>query len=188
MTRAVSYQLLVMGVAGCGKSTLAAELARALGGCLIEGDDYHPASNQDKMRQGIALTDADREPWLADLGALVAASRGGAVLTCSALKRRYRDQLRAAAPSLATVFLEIASGQAQARVAARAGHLFPASLVQSQFEALEPPVDEPRVLRVEAAQPVSLQLDAVLRWLDHSARHDTHHVDPVSRTLEEKLS
>lgn len=181
MTRAAPYQLLVMGVAGCGKSTLAAELARALGCPLIEGDDHHPARNQEKMRQGIALDDADRAPWLAHLGTLLADAGEGAVLTCSALKRRYRDQLRAVVPSLAIVFIDITPAQARARVSARAAHLFPASLVDSQFEVLESPLGEPGVLRVEAAQPVAAQLDAILRWLDHHASQTPH-------PIEEKLS
>lgn len=168
MSGATPYQLLVMGVAGCGKSTLAAELARALGCVLIEGDDYHPAPNQEKMRAGIALDDADRAPWLAHLGTLLADASAGAVLTCSALKRRYRDQLRAAAPALAIVFIDITPAQAHARVAARADHLFPPGLVDSQFEALESPLGEAGVLRVEAMQPLTEQFDAILRWLDPS--------------------
>ena len=168
------YKLLVMGVSGCGKSTLATQLAHALGATLIEGDDHHPPANQDKMRQGIALDDADRAPWLSHLGTLLAGSGKGAVLTCSALKRRYRDQLRAAAPSLAIVFIDITPAQARARVAARADHLFPASLVQSQFEALEPPLGEPGVLRVDAAQPVTVQLDTILHWLGHDAGQTPH--------------
>lgn len=165
MTRTAPHRLLVMGVAGSGKSTLAAELARALGSPLIEGDDHHPATSQQKMRQGIALDDADRAPWLARLGALLVEAGEGAVLTCSALKRRYREQLRAAVPTLAIVFIDITPAQARARVSARAGHLFPANLVDSQFKALEPPLGEPGVLRVDAAQPVAAQRDAVLRWL-----------------------
>lgn len=168
MSRKAPYQLLVMGVAGCGKSTLAAELTRALGCALIEGDDHHPARNQEKMRAGIALDDADRAPWLAHLGTLLADTGEGAVLTCSALKRRYRDQLRAAVPALAIVFIDISRAQAHARVAARAGHLFPPGLVNSQFEALESPLGEAGVLRVEAMQPLNAQLDAILRWLDLS--------------------
>lgn len=165
MSAAAALHVLVMGVAGCGKSTLAGELARTLGLPLIEGDDHHPAASQEKMRQGIALDDADRGPWLARLGTLLADAPGGAVLTCSALKRRYREQLRAAVPSLAIVFIDITPAQARARVAARAEHLFPPSLVASQFDALESPLGEPGVLRVEAGQPLAAQLDILLRQL-----------------------
>jgi gluconokinase len=162
-------RILVMGVAGCGKSTVAARLAAALGCALIEGDDFHLPRSQQKMRQGIALDDADRWPWLDRLGVLLAEAPGGAVLSCSALKRRYRDRLRAAVPGLQAVFIDISPEEAQARVAARPAHLFPASLVASQFEALEPPLGEPGVLRVDATQSRTGQSEAILRWLGHAA-------------------
>lgn len=162
---AAPHQLLVMGVSGCGKSTLAGALANALGCRLIEGDDYHLPSSQDKMRAGIALNDDDRAPWLANLGQLVAQASDGAVLTCSALKRRYRDQLRAAAPALAIVFVDIAKAQAHARVSARTDHLFPAGLVDSQFDALESPLGEAGVCRIDAMLPLGEQLAAILHWL-----------------------
>lgn len=163
-------KLLVMGVAGCGKSTLAGGLARALAATLIEGDDHHLPQSQDKMRRGIALQDSDREPWLGRLGDLLAGEPGPAVLTCSALKRRYRDRLRAAVPALRTVFIEIPIEQSRARVAARPGHVFPPELVASQFDALEPPLGEPAVLTVPAQAAPQDQLRRVLRWLD--ANHD----------------
>lgn len=158
-------RLLIMGVAGCGKSTLAENLARALGYTLIEGDDYHTAQSQEKMRVGIPLDDADRAPWLERLGRLVAESSNGTVLACSALKRQYREQLRSAAPSLVTVFLDINKSQARARVSGWTNHLFPALLVESQFEALESPKGESCVLLVRAIEPVAAQVDTVLQWL-----------------------
>lgn len=158
-----------MGVAGCGKSTIASQLAAALGCALIEGDDFHLPQSQHKMRHSIALDDADRWPWLDRLGALLAEAPGGAVLSCSALKRRYRDRLRAAVPALQIVFIDIRPEEARARVAARPAHLFPASLVASQFEALEPPLGEHGVLRVDAAQSLAMQSEAILRWLGHAA-------------------
>src|SRR4051812_43431713 len=90
-TEAAMQKLVVMGVAGSGKSVLAERLARTLGWGLVEGDDFHPAASQDKMRAGIPLSDADREPWLDRLGAMLATPAGGMVLSCSALKRRYRE-------------------------------------------------------------------------------------------------
>ena len=90
--------IVVMGVAGCGKSSLGAALAQAEGLPLVEGDDFHSAANRAKMSQGIALTDADRDGWLDILGQQLQAHPGGMVLTCSALKRRYRDRLRLARP------------------------------------------------------------------------------------------
>jgi gluconokinase len=158
-------RILVMGVAGSGKSTLAAQLAHLLGVASIEGDDHHPPANRDKMRRGIALGDADRLPWLATLAALLAQRDGGAVLTCSALKRMYRERLRQAVPDLRIVFLDIAPDTAHARVAERPVHLFPPSLVRSQFEALESPLGEPDVLRVDASESRRAQLGSVLTWL-----------------------
>lgn len=162
------HKLLVMGVSGCGKSSTAAALARALGALMIEGDDHHLPRSQEKMRSGIALDDEDRDPWLDRLGALAAESAGHVVFTCSALKRRYRDRLRAAEPALRIVYIEIAPDEARARVAARSAHWFPASLVDNQFATLEPPLGEPGVLRVDAAWTVAAQCEAVLRWLDRT--------------------
>lgn len=160
-----SPRILVMGVAGSGKSTLAALLARELGLASIEGDDHHSPASQDKMRRGIALDDADRLPWLDTLATLLARRDGGAVLTCSALKRMYRERLRRIVPDLRIVFLDIQPDAAHARVAARPAHLFPPSLVRSQFEALESPRGEPDVLRVEANRSRDEQLGSVLTWL-----------------------
>ncbi len=162
-------RLLVMGVSGCGKSTLAAQLAQGLGGQLIEGDDYHPAANVDKMRRGIALEDADRWPWLDLLGARLAASTGPAVLTCSALKRSYRDRLRAAVPGLRIVFPQLDLPEATRRLGARKGHFFHPKLVVSQFLTLEPPVGEPDVFRISALLALSDQTRAVAHWLQSTA-------------------
>ena len=162
-------RILVMGVSGSGKSTLAGQIARELGIDLIEGDDHHSPGNQEKMRRGIPLEDADRMPWLDVLGALLAGSNGGAVLTCSALKRSYRDRLRQAVPDLSIVFLDIGLDAAHARVAGRSEHLFPPSLVRSQFEALESPIGETSVLRVDANLPRREQLREVLTWLGRTS-------------------
>ncbi|HEV7915610.1 MAG TPA: gluconokinase [Albitalea sp.] len=158
--------VVVMGVAGCGKSSLGAELARSLGWTLIEGDDFHAGASKAKMREGIALTDADRRGWLATLSGELARHPEGAVLTCSALKRRYRDQLRAGTPGLRFVFLDLDEATARQRVAARAAeHLFPPTLVASQFAALEAPTGEPGVLRVDATGAPADLLQQALAWL-----------------------
>ena len=159
------HKLVVMGVSGCGKSTLGAALARELGYPLIEGDEHHLPTSKAKMRAGVPLTDADREPWLDELGSLVAAEEGGAVLTCSALKRRYRDRLRAKVPGLRFVFIEIDQDDAVARVASRSAHMFPPSLVANQFATLESPTAEPGVFAVPAREPLSAQVKSVGRWL-----------------------
>jgi gluconokinase len=165
-SNAAAPSLVFMGVSGCGKSTLAAAVSQALGLPLIEGDDYHAPSSRDKMSRGVALSDDDRAAWLATLAGLLQQHRGGVALTCSALKRSYRDQLRAAAPGLRFVFMDITFDEAQRRVTARAGqHFFSPELVRSQFATLESPVGEPGVLAVDAAAPLEAQRDAVLRWL-----------------------
>lgn len=158
--------LVVMGVAGCGKSSLGAALAQAEGLPLIEGDDHHSPSSREKMRQGIALTDADREGWLITLGQLLQAQPQGVVLTCSALKRTYRDRLRGACPGLRFVFLEIDRSNAGQRVAARAGtHFFSSALVDSQFATLESPVGEAGVLRLDALLDLSTLQQQASAWI-----------------------
>jgi gluconokinase len=157
--------LVVMGVSGCGKSQLAAAAARQLGLPLIEGDDFHTEANRARMREGVALTDADRSDWLDTLGAELARHPGGAVLTCSALKRSYRDRLRAAAPGLRFAWLDLERQVAEARVAQRAAHFFPAGLVATQFDALESPAGEAGVLRLDAAAPAQNLADAVVAWM-----------------------
>ena len=158
--------IVIMGVAGCGKSSLGALLAKAAGGRLIEGDDFHSAENREKMRQGIALTDADREHWLEALAALLHADAHGAVLTCSALKAAYREKLRSANPGLAFVYLQISPEDALQRVTSRANeHFFSASLVDSQFATLEPPVGEPRVLVLDALLPLAELTTQAMQWL-----------------------
>lgn len=163
--------VVMMGVAGCGKSSAGQALASSLGLPLIEGDEFHSASNLDKMRQGLALTDADRADWLSALGLALAQQNKGAVLTCSALKRAYRDRLRTWVPDLHFVFLDIDPGTAHRRVTARAGeHLFPPSLVDSQFATLESPVGEPGVLRVDATRPLDELGLVVADWLNQSRK------------------
>lgn len=160
----------MMGVAGCGKSSAGQALAQTLGLPLIEGDEFHPERNVEKMRQGLPLTDTDRAEWLTALGHALEQHPAGAVLTCSALKASYRDRLRAHAPGLRFVFLEIDPPTAHQRVTARASeHLFPPSLVTSQFATLESPVGEPGVLAVDATQPLATLSDTVARWLRSEA-------------------
>lgn len=158
--------MVVMGVSGCGKSSLGAALAQEFGLPLIEGDDFHSVENVRKMRAGIALTDADRAGWLETLGRELASHRAGAVLTCSALKRDYRERLRAAVPGLGFVFMALSREEAERRVAARAGsHMFPASLVENQFATLESPVGEPGVLEVDATAPLPELAARTLDWV-----------------------
>ncbi len=157
--------LVVMGVAGCGKSSLGELCAGSLGLPLLEGDDFHSESNVTKMRSGTPLSDEDRAAWLEALATQLQAHPQGVVLTCSALKLRYRERLRAAAPGLRFVFLDLTQDQARERVAARPAHLFPVSLVASQFAALEDPRLELGVLHLDATQPLKDLGSAVVRWV-----------------------
>jgi len=159
--------LVIMGVTGCGKSTVAAAICERMGAMLIEGDAFHPEGNILKMRVGTPLNDDDRQGWLERLGEELARAVAigiPAVLTCSALKRRYRDVLRAALPGVGFVFLQLSPEVAAERVAHRPGHFMPASLVDSQFLDLEPPVDESGVLTVCAVDPLVLIVEKAVVW------------------------
>lgn len=161
------HAIVVMGVTGCGKTSVATALGERIGTHLIEGDSFHSESNIRKMKAGIPLTDDDRKDWLDRLGEELAnatASGQRAVLTCSALKRRYRDTLRSALPGLGFVFLELSPNAASGRVARRAGHFMPASLVDSQFHDLESPLGEPRVLAINALEALPAIVDQVTAW------------------------
>jgi gluconokinase len=154
-----------MGVAGSGKSTLGAAVAERMGWPMIEGDDFHSDENKARMRAGVALTDDDRAGWLQTLAQELQRHPAGVVLTCSALKRSYRDLLRAASPGLAFVFLDITQEEALRRVRARGQHFFSPQLMHSQFETLEAPVNEPGVLRLDAELPLENLADQAVAWL-----------------------
>jgi gluconokinase len=150
----IALHVVVMGVAGCGKSEAGQRIADGLQLPLVEGDAFHPPANIAKMRSGTPLGDADRAGWLDALARELAARPGGAVLTCSALKRAYRERLRKAVPGLSFVHLALPIEEAQRRVASRPGHFMPPSLVASQFDALEDPAGEPGVVVVDACLPL----------------------------------
>ena len=153
--------LVVMGVSGSGKTTVAKELAEALGWTFEEGDDLHPAANVAKMRAGHPLDDEDRKPWLDAIGRWIddEAKKGApAVITCSALKRVYRDQIRADRPQVTFVFLEGSKSLIADRLAHRHGHFMPPSLLDSQFEALEEPEPDEPVITVDIAKSPEAQV------------------------------
>ena len=160
--------IVVLGVAGAGKTTVGRALAAALGRAFYDADAYHPPANVEAMRRGVPLTDADRAPWLAALRARLARSLAEAtpaVLACSALRAIYRAALvpaDAAPGAVAFVYLDITPALAAARVAARPGHFMPPALVASQFAALEVPGD---AVRVDAALPVAEAVALVQRAL-----------------------
>ena len=163
--------VVVMGVAASGKSTLGRLLARRRGVPFVEGDDLHPAGNIARMSAGEALDDEDREPWLRAVAARIRAATlagDGAVVSCSALKYAYRERFRAAGPGVWFLHLELDPEVARARIARRSGHFMPASLLASQYRALEPlRADEPG-LTVDADAGQETTLDevqaAVLRF------------------------
>jgi gluconokinase len=140
---------VVMGIAGSGKTTVGALLAQTLGVDFVEGDDYHSPENVRRMTSGIPLEDNDRWDWLRAVANRIreASEAGtGLVLTCSALKRSYRDMLRSAAPELRLVFLEGDRHVIAERLAERPGHFMPASLLDSQLATLEPPQSDEHAL------------------------------------------
>ena len=130
---------VVMGVSGCGKSSIGAAIAAAIGARFVDGDDLHPPANIAKMSRGEPLTDADRAPWLAKVAQELA--QGDTVVACSALKRKYRDQIRAQADAV-FLFLRGERDTLLARMALRPDHFMPVSLLDSQLATLEPPSAE----------------------------------------------
>jgi gluconokinase len=151
--------VIVAGVSGSGKTTVGTLLAGRLGWPFADADDFHPAANVAKMRAGTPLTDADRWPWLRAIATWMDESiaRGeDAVITCSALKRSYRDLLLTGRPAARMVFLAPDREVLARRLAARHGHFFPEQLLSTQFDALEPPApDEGVVTVVPADDPAS---------------------------------
>ncbi|MBB4234843.1 gluconokinase [Rhizobium esperanzae] len=147
------HAIIVMGVSGCGKSSVGEKLGEALHLRFVEGDGLHPAANVEKMSKGIALNDEDRMPWLDLIGERMQASlqKGeGIIVSCSALKRIYRDRLRAAVGGkLFFVYLEGSKALLTKRMGERKGHFMPVSLLESQLATLEAPTGEPGVVTVD---------------------------------------
>ena len=168
--------LVVMGVAGTGKSTVAGLLAERLNWEFQEGDALHPPANVAKMSSGIPLTDEDRWPWLDAIAAWIEEktqrSEPG-ILTCSALKRSYRDRLRG--PNVIFVFLNGSREVIAARMASRADHFMPPALLDSQFAALEPPTADENVLKINLAATPAEEVAEVLRALEGriASQHDS---------------
>jgi gluconokinase len=152
--------VVVMGVSGTGKSSVAAGLAHALHVPWVDGDDLHVPDAVARMRAGLPLADDDRWPWLDRIGACLAdrtAAPGGVVVACSALKRAYRDRLRAAAPGLWFVFLDGSAALIRQRLEQRRGHYMPPALLDSQLHTLErPDAGEPDVLHAGIDAPIAL--------------------------------
>jgi gluconokinase len=158
---------VVMGVSGSGKTLIGSALAHSLGVEFVEGDDFHPEENVKRMASGIALTDEDRAPWLRSIAGRLRAAKvtgTGLVVSCSALKRSYRDLLRAEAGEVRFIFLKGTRALISERLAARSGHYMPASLLDSQFAALEEPDPDERVWECDVEEsPADLVAELVAR-------------------------
>lgn len=161
-------RLVVMGVSGCGKSEIGRRLAERLGYEYVEGDDYHPKENIAKMAAGTPLDDNDRQGWLMSLQRLLRSASNnnqGLVLTCSALKRRYRDILRAGDPELVFVHLYGERDLIAERMRQRHGHFMPPKLIDSQFNALEPLAKDESGFVVDIRHTPDALVDEVVRRL-----------------------
>ncbi len=163
-------RLIVMGVSGCGKSTMAGALSERLGLDMVDGDDLHLPESVAKMRSGVALQDADRWPWLDRIGAYLAQDLAqGRVVACSALRRIYRDRIREQAGDVCFVFLDGDFELIQKRMQQRVGHYMQPGLLDSQFRTLEKPqADETDVIRLPITEPVqNMVLQAIQALHDH---------------------
>ena len=165
-------RLIVMGVSGCGKSTMASALGERLGLDMVDGDDLHLPESVAKMRSGIALQDADRWPWLDRIGDYLAqAQEPGRVVACSALKRVYRDRIREQAGDVCFVFLDGDFDLIEQRMRQRVGHYMQPGLLDSQFRTLEKPqADESDVIRLPITEPVQDMVAQALNAL-HNRLH-----------------
>lgn len=161
----MGIRIVVMGVSAAGKSTVGRLLAERLGVPFRDADDLHPASNVQKMASGTALDDGDRAPWLDVVGAELEAAPGGIVMACSALKRSYRDRLRAAAPSTVFVHVHGSDELLAARAAARTQHFMPPSLLASQLAVLEPLAADEAGITVDIAGAPAEIVDRALLGL-----------------------
>lgn len=159
--------LIVMGVSGCGKSTVGQALGAALGWDFRDGDAFHPPSNVAKMKSGAPLVDEDRWPWLDAIARFIDDKRrhgGHAVIACSALKRAYRDRLKGAGGDVLFVHLAGSKELIEARMAARTNHFMPLGLLDSQFATLEPPGEDEGALAVSVAgTPDAIVADVLAR-------------------------
>jgi gluconokinase len=159
--------IVVMGVSGSGKSTLGEALSQSLNCDFQEGDALHPAANVEKMRAGIALDDIDRQPWLERVAAWIAAQREqqrDGVVSCSALKRSYRDRLRQADPELRFVYLQLPRVELEQRLRLR-NHFMPASLLDSQLRTLQEPAADELALTLDGRVAMPLNVASVRHWL-----------------------
>lgn len=158
----MALAIVLMGVAGCGKTSVGARLSAALGWPFFDGDDFHPQENIDKVSAGIPLTDADRQPWLERLHGLIGehlAAGQSLIVACSALRSAYRQTLRGGLEAVRFVHLIGDFGLIQSRLEQRGDHYMKAEMLESQFAALEPPID---AITVSIDQPVEQVAAAII--------------------------
>ena len=162
---------IVMGVTSCGKTTVGEELAKRLGVGFVEGDKFHPAANVDKMSSGVALTDQDRWPWLAEVGKALVGTQG-MIGSCSALKRIYRQRIaQAAERPVAFIFLDGNRALLETRIMARKGHFMSPSLLDSQLKTLEPPGPDEWAVRLDIVQHMDELVAKAMAFLRERDSH-----------------
>ena len=160
--------IVVMGVSGCGKTTVASRLARRLQWDFVEADTFHPAANVEKMRAGIPLGDDDRWPWLDAIAAWIDAARAKGrpcIVACSALKRSYRERLAHGHGDVRFVYLRGSFETVAARMVGRTGHYMPASLLQSQYQTLEEPGADENAIVLSIESPADALVDEIVATL-----------------------
>ncbi len=166
---ALPRRFVIMGVSGCGKSSVGSALAARLGGIYADGDDLHPTANVAKMSAGIPLTDADRWPWLDEVGQYLALAQDTALIGCSALKRIYRDRIRGVVDA-PVCFIHLAGTRQTIlrRMQARRDHFMPPALLDSQFATLEPPGSDEQAITVDIDQPLDQVVAAIIIALEET--------------------
>lgn len=177
----MSKVFVIMGVSGSGKTTVGLALARQLGVPFYDGDDFHPPENVAKMASGIPLTDEDRYPWLARLHDLIAdhLARGEtAVIACSALKKKYRDQLRAGNEGLSIIYLQGSLNLIWERMEARQAHYMKSNMLQSQFAALEPPSPH-NTLIISVEHSVETIVNYIIEHIGQEKNETDEHTTPI---------
>lgn len=169
MNRPANPPMIIMGVSGCGKSTVGQALAERIGSVFIDGDDLHPSSNKEKMAAGHPLSDADREPWLVSIGQELSRSTSGtapAVIACSALKRSYRDLLRAHEPTTLFIHLRGAVELIQHRLDERSHEYMPPTLLASQLDTLEALESDEHAIEIDVTRSPEEIVDLVAKKLN----------------------
>ena len=165
----IPKRMIVMGVAGSGKSTVGEALAERIGAAYIDGDVLHPPANIDKMSRGTALTDDDRLPWLREVGRRLRDGAGRTIIGCSALKRAYREIIRTeAGHPVAFVYLAGSRNVIAERMSRRTGHFMPTSLLDSQFADLEEPAIDENAISVDIDQPLDTLVENAIELLGAS--------------------